>query len=168
MLRAPLATLALLGSAGGLSVAFASGLYFGGQRAELACLKGALADQQASAEQSRGIDSDRVEIERDHSMTQSQLEEVQAVQTREVIRYVQVRSASTCRLGADGMRLWNAANAGTLPEPTATASAGAVPGAIADAGVGHRAGNGRQPRRVGADVSPVPPTASAPGAMGGG
>ena len=84
---------------------------------------------------------------------------------REVIRYVETHAVGPVCLGADGMRLWAAANAGDFPAGTSQPGGG-LPSPATGTGDVPRGGPAGEPRGGDAGVSRVPVATSRPGAVG--
>lgn len=147
---------------------FWGGFEFGHSRASIACIKTA-ADAAAEREQAaEKIEERREEITDVAVSAEQQRQVITRVQTREVIRYVQAHPNPDCGLDADGLRLWQAANAGVDPAAlTGSASDGAVP-AVADAGERPAERSAAESRGDGAALSPVSRAAAGAGAVGGG
>jgi hypothetical protein len=85
---------------------------------------------------------------------------------QEASRYALNHDNDPCGLDADGLRLWTAANAGTIAAaPAAATPYAALPG-IGAAHIGRVDGSADEPHRGGAAVSVVPGTTADVGRMG--
>ena len=144
------------------AVAMFIGGYFTGTKAEHNANEAQRAEAQDTAiglHNAKSIVGERVERE-----TVARTVKTEAVfngLNQGVITYAQSHPVATdCRLDADGLRLWTAANAGADAQPVAERSAG-MPVAAATAERWND-GSAEQSHRGGQGLSPVP--GSAPGA----
>ena len=96
----------------------------------------------------------------DHEHDSSTLQGIFAQQRQELEGWLATRlDLYDCRIGADGVRAWNAASTGAATGAAAgraTDAAHAVPGEPAGAERGSRAGDGAQPQPGSGAVPPLP------------
>ena len=118
-----------------LGVIYSAGVTAGGDAAELAATKREVAAEREHLKNLQALQADMDSLELRAAQTSARLKAAQTTHQQELIRYAQEHRDDGCRLDADGLRLWRAANARAHPDTERDAvDAAGLPASAAAAG----------------------------------